>query len=290
MRFFVSFLIFLQCSLNGIEIDSLNRLFSHSTIPFDYPLNISVIPGKSNDENVLICLHGFGGNYAIAGVLKSYEVINDHLVSFNFPDHDIANAGYNPHKTAFGTIQELLPVLYLLKRCAVDGKAKAVSLYGFSAGGGAVINTVAVLNSSAYDGQLQKIGILKEHKKTILEALQRGYIILDAPLKSMEEVLDHQGKSYELTIIAKRYRKNKLRPIDSIKQLNDLSLNILVYFEEPDEVLSNRGDNQFIQQLEKINVKGKTVAIRGKSEGHNGYHQLLWSSYPSFIYAQIRPN
>jgi hypothetical protein len=77
----------------------------------------------------------------------------------------------------------------------IDQRLDAIDLYGFSAGGGAVINLIALLNTKTYDAELKKIGIDKKEKKKLLEAIQMGFILLDAPLKSVEEIMDFRGSS-----------------------------------------------------------------------------------------------
>lgn len=286
MKVLLSFLLLLHCSLYGID-----RTHLAKTLGLDRPeenaFDITLVPGETKDENVMICFHGFGGNNQLNQILKSYGVIKDHLVSFNFPDHDIKQQ-FNPIPTAFGTIHELVPALYVLKQCVINGHVNKISLYGFSAGGAAVINVLAVLNTSLYKSQLQKIGLNDEQKIAILKAIQNGCVILDSPLKSMEEVLAVQGKTYEYEIIAKHYRENKLRPIDTIELLKNLSLNVLLYFEVPDDALSNRDDFIFIDKLRNANVLGNTCVTLGKSEGHTGYHKLLWDSYPNFLSGNYR--
>ncbi len=40
-----------------------------------------------------------------------------------------------------------------------------------------------------------------------------------------------------------------MEPIDALEGLENLSLHIVVYFQNPDEVLSNRDDEVFIERL-----------------------------------------
>ncbi len=109
-----------------------------------------------------------------------------------------------------------------------------ICFHGFSAGGGAVVNAIAVLNGTAYDSELRKIGVGAEEKKRLLFAIQRGIVVLDTPLKSVEEIMDFRGSSEEFEILANKYREHGFRPIDSLKMLKGLSLNILLYFDKVD--------------------------------------------------------
>lgn len=248
-----------------------------STCPFDYDLHQFTIPGTNG--RTLVCCHGHGGNYQFAEKLKNLGWIESTLVSFNFPDHDLHQKVYDPQTASFGTIQELLPPLYVLKKCVIDQGYEAIDLYGRSAGGGAVVNLIAVLNASRYTKELEKIGIGKDEKKSILRALQNGVVIFDVPLKSVEEIIDLRGSSSELQILAKKYRDSQLRPIDSLLHLEGLSLNVILRFQDPDEIIFNRDDEIFIERLKKANHLGTTSVIIGDEGGHMGPSEPLWTLY-----------
>jgi hypothetical protein len=126
--------------------------------PFNYDLHLSSLPGRNN--RVMICFHGYGDNYEIASSLKKLEGMEATLISFNFPEYDIKQGRkYNAKDATFGTIDELLPALYVMKQIVLDQGVESIDLYGFSAGGGALINAIGVLNTSTYDTQLKKIRI-----------------------------------------------------------------------------------------------------------------------------------
>ena len=94
-------------------------------------------------------------------------------------------------------------------------------------------------------------------------------------MKSVEEIMEHRGKTPELEALAKNYIQNNLRPIDSIKWLKDLSLNLTLHFQENDEILGNSDDKTFINRLLNAN-KGSTKVIFGDNGGHNAFHKSLW--------------
>lgn len=244
--------------------------------PFNYDLHHCVIEGTNS--HTMVCFHGLGGDYRIAHHLKEQAVVEDRLVSFNFPDHGVCRGERDPEITSFGTAQEILPAIYVLKQCIVDGGLDEINLYGFSAGGGAIINTVAFLNTSTHDEELKSIGVTQADKQKMLCAIQNGWIILDAPLKSVREVMAWQP-SAELEIVEKRYRTNHMEPIDALQYLDNLSLNILIHFQNPDEVLSNRDDHLFIERLTHYNAKGTTAIIFGRDRGHSLPHPKLWQHY-----------
>ena len=167
--------------------------------PFPYNLGIKIIPSKNNSPEVTICCHGYGHNNQIV----NYVMLPGTLIGFNFPDYNITPT--RDHKKAsYGTINEILPLLYILKRCVADLKLPTINLYGFSAGGGAVVNALAVLNHFTYKKELEQIGITEHKKQQIISALEKGIIILDCPLKSCDEVAQWI-KSPEFETLASNY-------------------------------------------------------------------------------------
>lgn len=223
----------------------------------------------------MIVAHGMGGNYTIANWIK----IDKTLISFNFPDHDYSYRAIKSGKTTFGTIEEILPLIYVIKKTVVNDNHQEIDLYGFSAGGGAIINALAVLNTNRYDEALKKIGIFQKEKEQLLQAIQKGVIILDTPLKSIQEIIDFRGSSPELEIFAKRYRDNQMEPIDALKYLQGLSLHVILHFQNPDEVLSNRDDHLFFNRLKMYNKNGITRLVVGSDHGHSVPHPSLWEFY-----------
>ncbi len=246
--------------------------------PFGYDLHLFSLPGSN--QRTIVCFHGYGDNYQIAEILKDLHHPEATLVSFNFPEHDIKQGRkYDPQTASFGTIDELLPALYVLKKVVLDQRMKSIDLYGFSAGGGAVINAIAVLNTTTYDSELKRIGIGAEEKRKLLSAIQRGIVILDTPLKSIEEIMDFRGATEEFKTLAKKYRDHNLRPIDSIRMLKGLSLTVLLHFQEKDEVLSNRDDLLYIKRLKAIQADGAVTVIIADEGGHMAPHHSIWQKY-----------
>ncbi len=241
--------------------------------PFGYDLHLFSLRG--NNQRTMICFHGYGGSYQIAETLKDLYQPEATLVSFNFPEYDIKQGKeYGPKTASFGTIDEILPALYVMKKIVLDQGLESIDLYGFSAGGRAVINAIAVLNGTVYDSELKRVGIGAEEKKKLLSAIQRGIVILDTPLKSVE-----------FEILAKKYRENGFRPIDSPKMLKGLSLNILLYFDKKDEVLSIIEMIYFIERLQDSESNKQVTAIIGDEGGHMAPHFSLWKAYSENIKA-----
>lgn len=249
---------------------------------FDYDLHLHSIQGTN--QRTMICFHGYGDSYRIALALKDTYPIETTLVSFNFPEYDINERGeYDPEQASFGTIKELLPAFYVMKKVVLDQGLESIDLYGRSAGGGAAINVLATLNTSTHDAELKKIGITIADKKRLLAAIDKGVVLLDVPLKSVEEIMDFRGRTDEFKILAKNYKDSNLRPIDSLKRLRGLSCRVLLYFAANDEILSNRDDQLYIDRLKASLPEGKVTVMVEDGGGHNGRHEALWQAYNEAI-------
>lgn len=248
--------------------------------PFLYDLHPFVTAGSGPGS--ILCFHGWGGSYQIAQQLQKANTAET-FISFNFPDHGIRPGRYIPEETSFGTIRELLPALYMLKKCVLDNNIKKLNFYGFSAGGGVLINLFKILRTTMYDSELHEIGIYESHKKLLLEALIAGYIILDTPFRSVEEITALRGTSHDLEIAQMRYTQNNFIPIDSLVYLEGLPLKIILHFQLPDEVLSNRDDALFAHTLMQYNAQGKTWVVVGNDGGHGVLHTSLWDFYKKNI-------
>lgn len=236
-----------------------------------YDPSIELLHSTKNITEVTVTCHGYGANKEIGNYVASR--LNMPIVTFNFPDHDI-NANFDVQKTSFGTLQEYLPIIYVLKTCIAHG-IDTINLYGYSAGGGAIINMLAILNNPTYQKQLESIGVSQEDAETIKRAVSLGLIMLDTPLKSVTEILGIRPDETDIQYLARRYKANGFEPIDVIDQLAGMKLHILVYFEEPDEILSNRDDQLYYQKLKSVNV-GTTHLVIGIEDGHFGEHEKLW--------------
>ena len=282
-RFFLAtFLIVMSNSASSITQEKIQNIVqAKESHPFSYNLGIKYIPSKQTDASVTICCHGYGHSNQIANVVHSFNVIPDHIIGFNFPDYDCIGRKLKVEQTVFGSIDEIVPLLYITKLCVIEGAMESINLYGFSAGGGAIINMVAILNQTTHDIALKKIGISADDKKKIMRAIEKGHIILDCPLKSMDEIIEMRSKDADVAILAQRYCDNNMRPIDAIKFLQGLKLNILVHFQTHDEMIGNRDDALFVDRLTASN-KGKTEVIYGNDGGHNTYHASLWKQYKKF--------
>jgi hypothetical protein len=276
--------IFLLCSINhldAISADKLNTVLQATSNPFNYDLHLRMLPGPVNDSEVFICMHGMGSDHTLAEVMRSNSVIPFHIVAFNFPDYGLHDTDKLMKNTTFGSIDELLPALFVLKRCVVDAGADKVHLYGFSAGGGVIINSLALLNSNRYDPFMKALGLGTQEKQQILKAIENGSVILEVPLKSFDEIADLSNDK-SMKMLAARANKNGLVPIQNIQLLQGLSLNCFVYFANPDEALGNRDDKKFILRLREAN-KGQTVGILSNTAGHTSYHPELWAAFQGFL-------
>lgn len=235
--------------------------------------HITYIPGKSS--KVMILAHGMGANYKIYESVK----VDQTLVSFNFPDHDFLVRGITYDQTTFGTFEELIPLLQVMKKCVIDQNHNEIDLYGFSAGGSAIINALAALNTNH---RIAEAGIDAQQKSKIVQAVENGTIILDVPLKSIQELIDLRGRSQDLLTMGSRYQSNHMEPIEALKSLKGLNLHVIIHFQNPDEVLYNRDDELYFERFKSVNPHGTTLLIVGNDGGHNAWHRTLWEFYHRF--------
>lgn len=268
-----------------IPLDKLKNVLADATAhnAVKYPLNVHLYPSPTaHDAPVLLCMHGYGGSAEDASILRHNNCVNNyHIVSFDFPDANLTQGRKSAGNTTFGSIDELLPVYTLLHHLTTSGNLTAVHLYGFSAGGAAAVNTLSVLTTGRYTEELAKIGISAPQKTKILNAISAGSVILDCPLKSVEEIIAVRSLDTNLSVIAARYAKNQLRPIEAVATLTNTPFKIFLYFEEHDEILSNRDDALFYEHLKNaIHPQGSLVYIRAHQGGHNALpHTQLWKAY-----------
>lgn len=243
--------------------------------PFDYPLNLTFL--EKNKSIITLCCHGYGSNSSFVSTLSSAPDSLGSLIGFNFPDFDITQKSEN-YTSTFGTFEEIAPLLYLLKFYTENDNVEVLNLYGFSAGGGAVINALSILHNHQHPEKLLWLGITPYDTQSILNKLKKGHIILDCPLKSIQEIIDFRGISSELKVLAERYKKNNMNPIDTLISLKGINLSIFLHFQENDEILSNRDDKLFIERLKKAN-NGFTYFFKGNDGGHNVLHSSFFNFY-----------
>jgi hypothetical protein len=251
-------------------------MHSDASHPFSYDFGLKKINCTSASE-VTVCCHGYGDSNAFVDTVKSFGTFDHTLIGFNFPDHHITD-DTDHRKISYGTINEILPLIYALKECVENYNFSKINLYGFSAGGGAIINALSILNTYSHPEDLKKIGVTQETAKIILDRVQKGMVILECPLKSVREIIALRGSTANLELMAQNYDKNSMNPLDAIQLLNNLKLTLLLYWEKPDEVVGNRDDDKFVNNLRKISQSTVHV-VTGSDGGHCGYHKKLWQEY-----------
>ena len=174
--------------------------FSCTDAPKNHPFShdLHMVYEEKSPTKAIICFHGVGSDYRVKDSISSS--VDATLVSFNFPEYKTSSVFDHPESTVYGSIDELLPALYVIRNAIVEKGFTQITLYGHSAGGAALINCLAVLNSSEYDTELNRIAIASEDRRKILEVIQKGIVILDTPLKSIEELMAHYGSRKDLNV------------------------------------------------------------------------------------------
>ena len=204
------------------------------------------------EADVMLCAHGASMDASIIDFLKKTDRFPFHLVSFNFPSHGPQIRKKPPEELTFGCFSELIPFFQALRQCVVGGNLDKIHLYGFSAGGGAIVNVLKILHLGLYPKELAQLQIHLEEREQILSAIQKGKIILDCPLKSVAEVSKGQKRAPVFAHFEKIYRENRFEPITSLKGLQGLDLEILLHFQSPDTTLTNEEDLHYIKQIKQV--------------------------------------
>ncbi len=119
---------------------------------------------------------------------------------------------------------------------------------------------------------------------TIYAAIERGSVVLDCPLKSIDEICDEKEPNNPyLSRMADVYNNNDLRPIDSLLKMAGSKLNVVLVLQQPDDILSNRDDELFIERLESANRAGNTIIVRGPEGVHMPAMPSLIAAYDNLL-------
>ncbi|MCH9633047.1 MAG: hypothetical protein S4CHLAM6_13980 [Chlamydiae bacterium] len=244
---------------------------------FKHDLDIKYSEGTK--PTTLLCCHGFGGNSQTV-IDRVRSATRDCLISFNSIDHGFSHETGDDNKTMMATHLEVMPLLYVLKKSLSEKRLSRISLYGHALGGANIIQALSILNTNEQDPLLEKYGIGADDKIKMLEAIKKGWVVLDVPFKSIEEIIDLRGPSETLLMYQKRAAENNIQsPIETLKKLKGLNLNILVFFDTNNEQMSNRDDSLFFKNIVDANSLGTNILISSDNGGHDAPHPSLWKFY-----------
>lgn len=271
---FLSFLM-ASCSTND-EFEQKMRSMENET-PFVHHLDVRYSIGTN--KTILLCSHGFGGNSSQI-IEQVRPNTSDTLIAFNYIDHDFSHATGDDTKTVMATPIEIMPLIYMLKKCVVDNNISPISLYGFSLGASNVIYAINELLNGGHEDLLKKYNVTASDRASIMQALRKGKILLDSPFKSIEENIALRGPNEILLMYKERAAKhNILSPLETLVKLKDLNLTIFLFFDTNEEEFSNRDDSKFAKNLLDANAKGTNIVISTDNGGHVGTHSALWKIY-----------
>lgn len=248
--------------------------------PFGHDLSVQCLSGTN--QIVLLCSHEFGGS--------SQSVMNrvrantpDTVISFNYIDHDFSHETGDDTKTVIATPLEVMPLLYMLKKCVVDNNISPISLYGYALGAANIIYAIERLTTENQDDLLRKYNINESDKRSILRAVRGGKILLDVPFKTLDEVITLRGLNETTLMYQDRAAKSGiLSPLETLGKLRDLNMTFLLLFTTNDQEFSNRYDSDFAKNLLDANANGINIVITGDNGGHSDTHTMLWKIYSSF--------
>lgn len=224
----------------------------------------------------IIFVPGLGDQPNVVAPMNHYELFpTDHFYVVNLED---TNLNHRVLATSFGQESDVLPVLKTLK--VLWESYEKLLLFGESRGGATVINAIAVLHDKEHP-LLQEAEITEELRVDILRKLKNGGIVLRAPLLSMKTTTDHnsvpllgQALLYLLGAPLTGYRFNpfKKEPVDTVLQwkigANQSNIPTLVIFPETDEVLGNRPNEQFMENLRIANGQEYSRSILAATSSH----------------------
>lgn len=118
--------------LDAVNVNILNQIFKENLNPFNYDLQLKVLPSKNKDAEVMICMHGMGGDSSLCNVIRSNPIIPYQIIAFNFPDYGMRYRDIS--KITFGTFDEIAPALFVLKKTIIDGGVDKVTCMDFPQG------------------------------------------------------------------------------------------------------------------------------------------------------------
>ncbi len=244
---------------------------------FQHDLAIKRSPGKNH--TVLLLSHDFGRNsHSIIDRVRPNT--SDTLISFNYIDHDFTHDTGDDRTTVIATPLEIMPLLYMLKKCVIEDKISPISLYGFSLGAANIIYAIYFLATENQDDLLKKYGITSTEKSLLLEAIRKGKILLDTPFKSIDERISFLGPGEIMLMYKERALAHKvLSPLETLGKLKNLGMTFLLFFDIHNEEQFNQEDSSFAKNLLDANVNGTTIIISSDNGGHNATHETLWKIY-----------
>lgn len=246
--------------------------------PFSHDLSIQCSPGTN--QTILLCSHGFGGS-SQSVMDRVRPNTSDTVISFNYIDHDFSHETGDDTKTVVATPLEVMPLLYMLKKCVVDNKLSSISLYGYALGAANIIYAIERLTTENFDDLLKKYSITTSDKETMLNAIRRGKILLDVPFKSIDEVIAlRESNSTTALMYKERAAKYGISsPLKTLSKLKNLGMTFLLFFTTNNEEFSNRYDADFAKNLLDANANGTNIVITADNGGHSDMHTMLWKIY-----------
>lgn len=319
------FICFLLLCLHCVPCYGLQSTFAHfqelttskrTKLYLGYDPCIEYIPDASNTTNTInVYLHGWKGNKR-SNLRKS--LCTPPAVIFDFPDAKRDNKISLRH-ASFGQKADMLPTVFVLNAIIESGLAQQINLIGFSRGGATAINTIALLHKpQRYKKDLATLHIDNSQCHEILQALKRGIIILDCPLKEVSYGIVQQVQKYRSSFIGpisddltkpdnmlnriKKYLLSGIdyvcyvvleymifplytsyapwreQPIHTVDDWPSKSLTTIVRYDNCDQMVSNNGDISFYQKIHNKNPL-RTFLITSNQCGHCSHCQDLFNLF-----------
>jgi hypothetical protein len=278
---------------------------------------IEYIPDISHTtNNINVYLHGWKEN-KYTNLRKSLFI--PPAVIFDFPDAR-RDKKVSLRHASFGQKADILPTIFVLNAIIESGLAQQINFIGFSKGGATAINTIALLNKpKSYKKDLASLHIDYSQCHAILQALKRGIIILDCPLKHVNYGIEQQVQKYSSSFIdnipdnptkpgnmVKRIKKHLLacidyicsvileyiifplytcyapwreQPINTVDDWPSESLTTIIRYDACDHMVSNNGDIPFYQKIHNKNPLRTFLVTSNQCGGHCSHCQDLFNLF-----------
>ncbi len=236
-----------------------------------------------NQHRPTLFLHGFGDMKNSAKLFKEfYDTLPGNIITFQFPD-------WGPgipwiRKSSLGQFPDVATALLVLKWAKNKLGLSGVDLYGYSRGGATALNMIYVLSSDEYNDKLHTLGIDPQEKKELLSLIKNGSIVLDAPLRNLNESLSTnivRRFANKILPYVSQYDPQGMQGLSSAQALRNLKFNILFHFQHNDNILTNKSETKLYNVFHQLSPS-TTYLTLGDEGGHIHTRKSLANAIHTF--------
>lgn len=223
-------------------------------------------PNVIHGDAVTVYAHAWGDSKESVHYFRNNSLmLPGTIVSFNFRDAHRGSSLPPIEKVRFSNfaqesdIATLLTVIKTVLSCGVT----AINLFGHSRGGGAIITMLARLYQfDTYYNSFNKLGITKENATAILNAVNKGSLVLNCPLVDTPQLIKEKASwvhagfmsgflSRGILPFIMQYRAYADNPVTAaqILQKNGYAIPTFIHFQKDDIIIGTRNDYLLYQYL-----------------------------------------